>query len=293
IAMGKLGGRELNYSSDVDLLFLYDSPTPDDPAHLRYATKLAEALFAALSATTAEGTLFRVDMRLRPEGRFGALVRSLASYREYYDRWMEPWERQALIKARPVAGDPELGRRFAALAEERAYPSLHAATLFEDVRDMRAAIERRVERRYQSETNVKEGRGTIREIEFTVQLLQLLFGARRPELRTGNTPKALAALEGAGLLTAEERARFDEHYRFFRTVEHRLQLMDDLPVRLLPDSPEEQRKLARRMGFPPQEADGFLHHYRARADEVQHLSHGILDRLTVGGVAAAEPLRLM
>src|SRR5207249_9687365 len=149
----------------------------------------------------------------------------------------------------------------------RAYPSLHAATLFEDVRDVRVAIERRVERRDQAETNVKEGRGTIREIEFTVQLLQLLFGARRPELRTGNTPKALAALEAAGLLSTEERARFDEHYRFFRTVEHRLQLMNDLPVRLIPDDPHEQRKLARRMGFPPTEADRFMEEYRARAGE--------------------------
>jgi [glutamine synthetase] adenylyltransferase / [glutamine synthetase]-adenylyl-L-tyrosine phosphorylase len=293
IGMGKLGGRELNYSSDVDLLFIYDSPTPADAAHLRYATRLAEALFAALSAATAEGALFRVDMRLRPEGRYGALVRSLASYREYYDRWMETWERQALIKARPVAGDPELGRRFAALAEERAYPTLHATTLFEDVRDVRAAIERRVEARDQTDTNVKEGRGTIREIEFTVQLLQLLFGARRPEVRSGSTLEALARLETAGLLTGEERSRFAGHYVFFRTVEHRLQIMDDLPVRLLPDDPAELRKLALRMGCSPSEADGFRGAYRARADEVQQLSRGILDRLTVDGVAATDPLRLM
>jgi glutamate-ammonia-ligase adenylyltransferase len=293
IAMGKLGGRELNYSSDVDLLFLYDSATPDDPTHLRHATRLAEALFTALNDTTGEGRLFQVDMRLRPEGRYGALVRSFASYREYYDRWMETWERQALIKARPIAGDAELGQRFSGLAEERAYPSLHAATLFEDVRDMRAAIERRVERREQTVTNVKEGRGTIREIEFTVQLLQLLFGAQRPEIRTGNTSEALARLEAAGLLSAEERSAFAEHYRFFRTVEHRLQIMHDLPVRLVPEDPGEQRKLALRMGFSPEEADRFFENYRARADTVEALSRSILDRLTVDGVAAPDPLRLM
>ena len=158
---------------------------------------------------------------------------------------------------------------------------------------MRAAIERRVERRDQSDTNVKEGRGTIREIEFMVQLLQLLFGARRSALRTGNTLEALVALEGEGLLSAEERARFAEHYRFFRTVEHRLQMLHDLPVRLVPDDPDEQRKLALRMGFPPSEAGRFMEIYRARAGEVQRLSRGILDRLTEGGVAAADPLRLM
>jgi glutamate-ammonia-ligase adenylyltransferase len=293
VALGKLGGQELNYSSDVDLLFLFDSPNPDDPAVLRYSTRLAEALFAALNSTTAEGRLFQVDMRLRPEGRSGALVRSLASYREYYDRWMETWERQALIKARAVAGNAALGRRFMALAEERAYPSIHAATLFEDVRDMRSAIERRVEARDQGDTNVKEGRGTIREIEFTVQLLQLLFGAKRPELRTGNTLEALAALERAGLLTADEKARFTEHYIFFRTVEHRLQIMNDLPVRLLPSQVEEQNRLARRMGCTPAEAVGFMDGYRARANEVADLSRAILDRLTTDGIAAADPLRLM
>jgi glutamate-ammonia-ligase adenylyltransferase len=297
IAMGKLGGRELNYSSDVDLLFLYDSPSPDDPAHIRCATRLGEALFTALSATTADGSMFRVDMRLRPEGRFGALVRSLASYREYYDRWMETWERQALIKARPVAGDTDLGRQFAALAQDRAYPTMHAASLFEDVRDMRAAIERRVGDR--SGTNVKEGRGTIREIEFTMQLLQLLFGARRPGLRTGSTLKALTALEQAKLLSPEEQTRFRNHYVFFRTVEHRLQLLHDLPVRLLPDDPAELRKLARRMpagggcGVAEGEADQFMAVYRHRADEIQHLSRAILDRLTDDGVAASDPLRLL
>jgi glutamate-ammonia-ligase adenylyltransferase len=294
IAMGKLGARELNYSSDVDLMFLCDVEEGDERG-LRQATRLAEALIAALSKPTPEGNLFRVDMRLRPEGRYGALVRSLASYREYYDRWVETWERQALIKARFVAGDPDLGARFEQMVEPHVYRGVQIASLLEDVRDVKRAIDRRVSEAGEREKNVKEGRGTIREIEFAVQFLQLLFGGERPDLRVRDTLTALDRLTAAGLLTLEEAATLGEQYRFFRSVEHRLQLMSDLPTRLVPDDPRERRKLARRMGFAAESADGFMADYAARADAVQRITGALFRRLSGNGeggeVAPETPLR--
>jgi glutamate-ammonia-ligase adenylyltransferase len=294
IAMGKLGARELNYSSDVDLIFLCDvaeadGPLPGDERGMRQATRLAEALVAALSKPTAEGNLFRVDMRLRPEGRFGALVRSLASYREYYDRWVETWERQALIKARFVAGDAELGARFERMVEPHVYRRVHSTALLEDVRDVKRAIDRRVDQAGERENNVKEGRGTIREIEFAVQLLQLLFGGERPDLRARDTLTALARLTAAGLLTQEEAATLGDQYRFFRSVEHRLQLMSDLPTRRIPDDPGERRKLARRMGYPPEACDGFMADYAARASAVERITGALVRRLAGGAEEAAAP----
>ncbi|HEU4751895.1 MAG TPA: hypothetical protein VFU47_02225, partial [Armatimonadota bacterium] len=265
-----------------------DSPTPQDEGHRRYATKLAETLISVLAQDTAEGRCFRVDMRLRPEGRFGALVRSYAAFREYYDRWAETWERQALIKARPVAGDLELGERFIELTRGVAYRRLPGETLVRDVREMRDAVERKLEAAGERDRHVKEGRGTLRDVEFTIQPLQLLFGAERPELRAPDTLTALARLEEAGLLAPEERQTFEDGYRFFREVEHRLQIMQDLPVRLVPEEPRELRRLARSMGFA--EAEPFLAAYRAKSDAVEALSRAIFQRLGAGG-PPEDPLR--
>jgi glutamate-ammonia-ligase adenylyltransferase len=292
IGMGKLGARELNYSSDVDLIFLSDVP-PGDERAMRSSTRLAEELVAALSQPTGEGHLYRVDMRLRPEGRYGALVRTPASYREYYDRWMETWERQALIKARFIAGDAEMGVQFEAMIEPRVYRRVHSTAIFEDVRDVKRLIERRVSEAGQAASNVKEGRGTIRDIEFAVQLLQLLFGGEHSELRARDSLTAMSRLKAAGLLTADEARALSDHYAFFRTVEHRLQLMDDLPVRLLPESPGEQRKLARRLGYPPVTADRFMTEYANRADEVRRITGGLMRRLGHSSEENGSPLRAL
>ena len=224
IAMGKLGARELNYSSDIDLVFVMDSPDPHDEGQRRYATRVAESLISVLSQETGEGRCFRVNVRLRPEGRGGALVRFDRGFRTYYDRWAETWERQALIKARPVAGDPELGQRFMSLVRPVVYRRLQGASLLADVREMRSAVVRKLEAAGEAAQNVKEGRGTIRDVEFTAQVLQLLFGADYPELQVRDTAAALERLEAAGLLQPEERQVLAEGYRFFREVEHRLQL---------------------------------------------------------------------
>jgi [glutamine synthetase] adenylyltransferase / [glutamine synthetase]-adenylyl-L-tyrosine phosphorylase len=277
IAMGKLGARELNYSSDIDLVFVMDSPTPGDEGHRRYATRLAETLIAVLAQDTGEGRVFRVDMRLRPEGRSGALVRTYAGFRDYYDRWAETWERQALIKARPVAGDEELGERFMALTRPVIYRRLQGASLLEDVREMRLAVERKLDAAGEMDGHVKEGRGTIRDVEFTVQLLQLLFGTEHPDLQVSDTWTALQRLAEAGLLSGEERETFAEGYRFFREVEHRLQILHDLPVRRLPADSRDLRRLARTMAFPG--AEEFLEAYRTRSEQVRALAGAIYERL--------------
>lgn len=282
IAMGKLGARELNYSSDIDLMFVMDTTgpggPPDEPQR-RYATRLAETVIAVLSAPTGEGRCFRVDMRLRPEGRAGALVRSLHAFRDYYDRWAETWERQALIKARPVAGDTALGERFMALIQGVIYRRLQGPTILEEVREMRAMVERKLAASGAAEGHVKEGRGTLRDVEFTVQLLQLLFGASRPALQVRDTWTALARLEACGLLAPEQRAIFAAGYRFFREVEHRLQLFQDLPVRRLPAEPAALRRLARTMGFPAGEE--LLAAYLRHSDAVRGLAETIHARLGV------------
>ena len=290
IAFGKLGARELNYSSDVDLVFVMDTPGPPEESQRRFATRLAETIISILTTDTAEGRCFRVDMRLRPEGRTGALVRSYSAFRDYYDRWAETWERQALIKARPVAGDAELGKRFLALVRPVAYRRFQGATLLEDVREMRAAVERKLEAAGTREQHVKEGRGTIRDVEFTVQLLQLLFGAEQPQLQVRDTWTALERLEETGLLAPEEHDLFAEGYRFFRETEHRLQLLHDLPVRVLPTDPVDLRRLARSMRY--RDAETFLAAYREQSDRVRSLADEIHRRLGVSTGSAEDPLRL-
>ncbi|MGQ9698041.1 MAG: DUF294 nucleotidyltransferase-like domain-containing protein, partial [Armatimonadota bacterium] len=247
IAMGKLGGRELNYSSDVDLLFVYDAPSPDDQTAFREANRLAERLVSALSKPTSEGYVFRCDVRLRPGGRSGHLARSLAGYLEHYDRWPEVLDRQALIKARPVAGDPDLGCRFVEATRPYVYQTVVPASFLAEVRANKEALERRTEA--DGLISVKEGRGGIRDIEFAVQFLQMLFGGRIPQIRTGNTLDAISRLADRGLLSSGTAEHLRRAYVFLRTVEHRLQLLHDLPVRHLPSDEGELGALAARCGF--------------------------------------------
>jgi len=286
IAMGKLGGRELNYSSDVDLLFVYDAPSPDDQTAFREANKLAERLVAALSKPTHEGYLFRCDVRLRPGGRAGHLARSLAAYLEYYDRWPEILDRQALIKARHVAGNADLGRRFIEATRPYVYQTVVPASFFAQVRANKEALERRTEG--DDLISVKEGRGGIRDIEFAVQFLQMLFGGRMPHIRTGNTLNALSRLADAGLLSADAAEELRQAYVFLRTVEHRLQLLHDLPVRHLPSEGRELDALAKRCGFPS--ADSFLREYQRCAETVRNAFAEVFHAADHG--SEAQPSRL-
>jgi len=229
IGMGKLGGRELNYASDIDVVFVGAGDV--------------------LGLFGTARRCFRVDTSLRPEGRDGPLVRSLASYEAYWERWARTWEFQALLKARPVAGDGELGALFAAHAAAHVWARPFQADEIREVRVMKSRAEGEVERRGLSEREVKRGRGGIRDIEFAVQLLQLVHGRHDPALRSPNTLVALAELAHAGYVASTDAGALADAYRFLRRVEHCLQLHDEAQVHAVPTEPEALDHLARVLGF--------------------------------------------
>jgi glutamate-ammonia-ligase adenylyltransferase len=274
-ALGKLGGQELNYASDIDLVFVHGDALPTGEA-----VKMGEAVRDALAKATDAGFVFRVDLRLRPEGRFGPVSRSLESCRAYYESWAESWERQALMKARFVAGDASLGAAFSEMAESFVYRARVEESFVESIRGNKRRLEQKVARAGESEVNVKEGVGGIRDVEFTVQIMQLVAGGARPSLRGGNTLHALDALAQSGLLTGEERDALAESYVFLRAVEHRLQIRDELPVRNVPVEPNELRRFGRRLGY----GDGahFLTDYRRHTERV----HRLFERLFYGEAIA-------
>lgn len=252
LAFGKLGGTELNYSSDIDLMLVYDDegetvgrrPVGND----EFFSRAVSELIRLLSFHTDRGAAYRVDFRLRPEGHRGPLARSLSSTLAYYDTLGRTWERQALIKVRPIAGDPELGTEFVEAVQPFVYKRFLS---FAEINEIKA-IKRKVEQQAQRGSGareVKTGPGGIRDVEFTIQFLQLLNGGDLPAVRRRDTLGALQALEKAGCLTDAEHRGLDDAYRFLRKVEHRLQLLFDLATHRLPERPEELRKLALRMGY--------------------------------------------
>ncbi|MEN6627305.1 MAG: bifunctional [glutamate--ammonia ligase]-adenylyl-L-tyrosine phosphorylase/[glutamate--ammonia-ligase] adenylyltransferase [Candidatus Sumerlaeia bacterium] len=257
IGMGKLGGRELNFSSDVDLLFVYGGEGRTrgraDGSHAitvhEFFTHLAEELLAYLMNPTDEGSFYRVDMRLRPEGATGPLARSLDAYEFYYETQAHPWERLALLKARPVAGDAELGRRFAAMTRPLIYDPLHKGRLVQKMRELKQSIDHVVATRDAAHREIKRGTGGIREIEFLVQTIQMLHGQDQPALWAQSTLEALGALATAGLLPTARTRRLAEDYVFLRTVEHRLQMTNLRQTHTLPADPVELELLARRCGL--------------------------------------------
>ena len=229
IAMGKLGGRELNYASDIDIMFVGEG----DPRPLLDVARRA----------------WRVDVDLRPEGRNGPLIRSLESYRAYWDRWAQTWEFQALIKARAAAGDRDLGAAFYHAAQERVWSRPFGADELRAVRAMKVRTEGEVAKKGLSARELKRGPGGIRDIEFAVQLLQLVHGRADPALRSPTTLSALAELAAAGYVAAEDAQALDEAYRFLRAAEHRLQLVEDQQVHALPTDAAGRLRLARVMGY--------------------------------------------
>lgn len=264
IGMGKLGGQELNYSSDIDLIFVCGDDLPEKVITQEgrridtdtYLRRIAQTVISTLADDTAQGHVFRVDMRLRPEGRFGALVRSLASCRAYYESWAEPWEFQALLKARCVGGDPNLGAAFIEMFTPFVYRPHRSAAFLEEVRTNKRRIEQKCALEGETYTNVKTGYGGIRDVEFTVQRLQLAFGGANASLRTGNTLTALSRLRQAGLLTAREAYEMADDYVFLRNLEHRLQLLQGFQTQTLPPIEDtlERSRIARRMGYTSREA---------------------------------------
>ena len=259
IAMGKCGGRELNYASDVDVIFVAepaDGPAGDGEGDaLGTATRLAAGLIRVCSQSTAEGALFPVDPNLRPEGRDGPLVRTLASHRAYYERWAKTWEFQALLKARPVAGDPGLGAAYADAIAPLVWQAAQRDNFVEDVRAMRRRVVGALPAG-QAGRQLKLGPGGLRDIEFAVQLLQLVHGRADETVRSPATLPALAALAEGGYVGREDAASLAAAYRFLRSVEHLLQLRQLRRTHTLPDDPAVLRRIGRALRAAAAGADG-------------------------------------
>ena len=269
IGMGKLGGEELNYSSDIDLLFVTD-------ANAAALSSTGQQLIDALTRPTGEGFLYRVDMRLRPWGRNGPLVSSLAGHIGYLRKHAGLWEKQALLKARVIAGDETVGQEFLRQVRPLIF-NTGSDTVQADVRTMKRRIEAQLRRRGRVWGEVKLGEGSIRDIEFVTQYLQLVHGGQYPDLDTPNTLDALARLSAGGFLSSPEYRVLADGYIFLRTVEHHLQLMHYRQTHTLPDDREALTHLARRLRFQGDTAgDQFVARFRQhsiaiRAVYRQHL----------------------
>jgi glutamate-ammonia-ligase adenylyltransferase len=251
LALGKLGGRELNHSSDVDLLFFYSEEGELAP-HISYHeffNRLGNKILETFSTPDPAGSLFRVDLRLRPEGSAGPLARSLESMENYYAGFGETWERIALIKARGIAGSRELVYDFLRLHQPFIYPKSPTPDLLEEIAKIKHRIERDIVGTEKLDRDVKLGRGGIRDMEFIVQTLQLIHGARHPFLQEPNMLKALYALRQLDLLPSEEVLALDNAYRFLRRVEHRVQIEAEQQTHTVPDEPEALDRLARSLRF--------------------------------------------
>ncbi|GLW72454.1 glutamate-ammonia-ligase adenylyltransferase [Kitasatospora phosalacinea] len=247
IGMGKCGGRELNYVSDVDVIFVAEAREGvEEHGAVQAATRLAAHAMRLCSATTGEGTIWPVDANLRPEGRNGPLVRTLASHLAYYQRWAKTWEFQALLKARPIAGDAELGRAYAGAIAPLVWQAAARENFVTDVQQMRRRVVDAIPAG-EVDRQLKLGPGGLRDVEFAVQLLQLVHGRTDEALRSGNTLEALAALSAGGYVGRADAASLDAAYRFLRTLEHRIQLQRLRRTHLMPTDPADLRRLARTM----------------------------------------------
>jgi glutamate-ammonia-ligase adenylyltransferase len=252
VAMGKLGGGELNYNSDLDLIFVYRE---DDDEHARLVaheqfTRFVQRLITVLQVSTPDGLVYRIDTRLRPSGRSGPLVSSLAGFKRYHEESAQTWERQALIKARPVAGDVELGREVESVITDFVYRAPLGIDEVKEIRRLRSRMERELAKESDAKVNIKLGRGGLLDVEFVTQMLQLHYGSRALQVRSRNTLDALAALATLGIVPAEDHAVLRDGYRFIRRVENALRLAHDRPVEDLDRGDFDLGLAARRMGLP-------------------------------------------
>ncbi len=286
LGMGKLGGGELNFSSDVDLIYLYASDQEEvreeatTTSASEYFRRLCQKITVALSEFTGEGYVYRVDLRLRPEGKAGAIACSLDSFERYYQSRGETWERLALLKAWPVAGDRALGQRFLEMARPFVYDRPFDLKALEEVRGIKRKIDQRMTVRQQRLRNVKLGTGGIREIELIVQTLQVCHGARIPQICERNTLNALAALRNQSLISAEEYDTLTQAYIFLRDVENKLQMVNDAQTHSLPPVGQELTACSRRLGYFDNDRGGaaelFLRDYRHHTSQVNRIFEEVL-----------------
>jgi len=288
IGMGKLGGRELNYVSDVDVVYVAQPVAGEaEDGALQSATRLAATLARLCSTVTDEGSLWEVDAGLRPEGRAGPLVRTLASHVAYYDKWAKTWEFQALLKARPVAGDLELAQQYVEAVSARAWAAADHPGFVEDVQQMRRRVEETVSRGGDRELKLRPG--GLRDVEFSVQLLQLVHGRSDASLRSPTTLSALHALAAGGYVGRDDARALDDAYRFLRTLEHRVQLYRLQRTHVVPDNAREVRRIARSMGLRSNPQAELEASWRAHSRTVRRLHEKLFYRPLLIAVARLEP----
>ena len=286
IAMGKTGGRELNYRSDIDVIFVYEPVDGADPnVASQAATRLASTMMRICSDHIAEGSIWEVDANLRPEGRDGPLVRTLASHVAYYERWASMWEFQALLKARYAAGDEGLARDYLQAVTPMVWSASTRPDFVGSTRTMRQRVIDNIasDRR---ERELKLGVGGLRDVEFAVQLLQLVHGRVDESLRSRNTLRALRALIDGGYVGRRDGAVLEEAYEFLRTLEHRIQLFRLRRTHVVPTDPEDLRRIGRSMGFHQHAAENLEREWQAQRRVVRRLHEKIFFRPLLEAVAA-------
>ncbi|MEV3948802.1 bifunctional [glutamine synthetase] adenylyltransferase/[glutamine synthetase]-adenylyl-L-tyrosine phosphorylase [Streptomyces halstedii] len=289
VAMGKCGGHELNYVSDVDVIFVGEPVDGvEETKAVQAAARLAAHMMRICSDTTVEGTIWPVDANLRPEGRNGPLVRTLSSHLAYYQRWAKTWEFQALLKARPVAGDPALGAEYVEAVSPLVWQAADRENFVADVQKMRRRVVAtipvdRVDR------EIKLGPGGLRDVEFAVQLLQLVHGRGDSSLRSGSTLEALSALADGGYVGRADAAQLDEAYRFLRAMEHRIQLYRLHRTHLVPEDEADLRRLGRSLGLRTDPVTELNRAWRRHASVVRRLHEKLFYRPLLDAVAQLAP----
>lgn len=286
VAMGKTGGRELNYISDVDVIFVYEAQKgADEHAALKAATRLAASTMRICSEHTSEGVIWEVDAELRPEGKSGPLVRTLTSHITYYERWATTWEFQALLKARFAAGDAELGQAYVDAVAPMIWDASTRDNFVADVRSMRLRVIDNIPTD-QVDRQLKLGPGGLRDVEFAVQLLQLVHGRVDESLRSPTTLSALQALIKGGYVGRRDGAAMEEAYEFLRTLEHRIQLYRLRRTHFVPDDDEDLRRIGRSMGFRTNPAENLVREWQAHRREVRRLHEKLFYRPLLEAVAS-------
>ncbi|WP_314411218.1 bifunctional [glutamine synthetase] adenylyltransferase/[glutamine synthetase]-adenylyl-L-tyrosine phosphorylase [Streptomyces sp. DSM 40484] len=292
IAMGKCGGHELNYVSDVDVIFVGEPAEGTDPADedkaMRAATRLAAHLMRICSETTVEGSIWPVDANLRPEGRNGPLVRTLSSHLAYYQRWAKTWEFQALLKARAVAGDVELGQEYVATLAPLVWQVAERENFVTDVQKMRRRVVENIPAA-EIERELKLGPGGLRDVEFAVQMLQLVHGRVDTSLRSGTTLDALKALAAGGYVGRVDAVQFDEAYRFLRSMEHRIQLFRLRRTHLVPEDDADLRRIGRSLGLRTDPVRALNREWKRHAGVVRRLHEKLFYRPLLDAVAQLAP----
>jgi glutamate-ammonia-ligase adenylyltransferase len=287
LGMGKMGGRELDYNSDLDLVFIYDAHedaqsrggTQGKLGVHEYYVRAGQKLITYLSAPTEEGIAYKIDMQLRPSGKSGPLVCSLDAFREYHKSSSLLWERQALIKARFVAGEPALGKQIERVTESFAYGQGLASEGIGEIHHLRMRMERELSGEDETRFNLKKGRGGLVDIEFLTQMLQLVHGFRYPELRRRETLQALTALNERKILKQGEYKLLADGYLFLRILDHRLRLERDQSIEAFEREPGRLERIAHALGYndvrrdnrqgPSKAGQKLLRHYESRREKIR------------------------